>query len=110
MTIQEVAKKVMKNKGIRQVDIAERNDTRQSSVATWLQSNSMRVDNFMKILDTCGYDLVVMDRDGKHPSYRVGLDSGEDVVDMFEGKKVDAPDYAEMIEKAVSEALRARGL
>ena len=84
MTVQEVARKVMKDTGVRQIDVAERNDTKQTTVATWLQGNSMRVDSFLKILSACGYDLIAVDRDGKNQSYRVGIESGLDVVEMSE--------------------------
>jgi len=110
MTVQEVAKKVMKDKSVRQVDIAERYATKQPSVAMWFQSDSMRVDSLLKILDACGYDLIVVDRDGDHPSYRVSNESGEDIVSVAVEKKTDAMDYAAMIAKAVDSALKIRGL
>lgn len=107
MKAQTVCRQVMSDKQVRQIDVAEKSGYGQTSVAMWLKSNSMRVENFLKILDACGYDLVVMDRDGSHPSYRVSNEDGLDVVNV--GMKT-VTDSNDQIAKAVEEALRARGL
>ena len=73
MTVQEVARDVMKITGTTQQAIAEQNGLAgQSSIGTFLRSKSMRVDNLLMILNTCGYELVARSADGKHPEFVIG--------------------------------------
>lgn len=81
MDVHEVARRVMKDKKLSQGEVAARAGMKgQSAVGMWLSGKSMRVDNLLKILDACGYDLIVKDRSGENQSYRISDESGEDIV------------------------------
>ena len=106
MTVQEVAKSVMKITGTTQQEIAERNGLAgQSSVGTFLRSKSMRVDNLLMILNTCGYELVARSADGSHPDFVIGEKLSVDVSDQTNS---DDARLNEMVKKAVAEALAER--
>lgn len=73
MTVQEVARLVMKASGVTQKDIADRAGlASQSTVAMFLQSKSMRVESLLLILNNCGYELVARRADGVGPEYVIG--------------------------------------
>lgn len=73
MTVQEVARGVLKAVGKTQTQIAEDLGLAgQSSIGTFFRSKSMRVDNLVKMLNACGYELVARSGDGKHPEFVIG--------------------------------------
>ncbi len=73
MEAKEVAKTVMKVTGTSQTDVAKRAGlTGQSNVSMYLQSKSMRVEALTTILNSCGYELVARDPNGKLPEYVIG--------------------------------------
>ena len=81
MTVQEVAKQVMRDRGYSQGEVAKRAGMKgQSSVGMLLQGKSMRVDNLIKIMEACGYDLIVKDREGSGNTYRISEQEGIDIV------------------------------
>lgn len=94
MTVQEVAKKVMKDAGMTQTDVANKCGVGQSSIGMFLKSKSMRVDSLLMILNACGYELVVRKGNGKGSEY---------VIDGKEG--VQAENIK--VDPAVSNAIRA---
>lgn len=111
MTEHEVAKKVMKDSGTTQVQIAEAVGMKsQGAVGNWLQGKSMRVDNLVRLLDVCGYDLIVRDRNGKLPTYRISNEEGLDIVDDVVATEPDRTDYEEIARRVVIEELKLRGL
>lgn len=73
MGITEALKVMFKSKGYTQGDIAEKIGKKQNSVAMYLKTGEgMRVDNLMKLADVCGYDVVLVDRDGQCESLVIG--------------------------------------
>jgi len=73
MTVQEVAKLVMRISGLTQSDIAKKAGLPgQSTVSMYLRGKSMRVDSLQMILNTCGYELVARSADGKRPEFVIG--------------------------------------
>lgn len=73
MTVQEVAKSVMKITNTSQREVAEKNHlSGQGAVAMFLRSKSMQVDNLLKILNTCGYELVARSVNGEYPEFVIG--------------------------------------
>ena len=94
MTVQEVAKKVMKDANMTQTDVAKKCGTGQSSIGMFLKSKSMRVDSLLAILDACGFELVVRNGNGKGPEY---------IIDGKEG----VPDVPVSVDPAMSSAIRA---
>ena len=97
MTVQEVARGVMKVTGTSQTEVANRAGlTGQSTVSMYLQSKSMRVENLLTILNACGYELVARSADGRLPEFVIGerLCMQESVDDI--------------VRKAVAEALANR--
>ena len=103
MTVQEVAKGVLKEAGKTQTQIAEELGLAgQSSIGTFFRSKSMRVDNLLKILNCCGYDLVARSADGKHQDFVIGEELKQPEKDPMEEK------IEEMIRKALSSELEKR--
>ena len=103
MTVQEVAKGVLKAAGKTQTQIAdELGLAGQSSIGTFFRSKSMRVDNLLKILNKCGYELVARSADGKHPEFVIG-----DV--LHEDPPTEEDRIAELVRKTIAEELAKRG-
>lgn len=110
MTVQEVARDVMKLTGTTQQEIAERNGLAgQSSVGTFLRSKSMRVDNLLMILNTCGYELIARSADGKHPDFVIGekLSANVDEREESNDDKLAAM-VKDAVEKAVADAISSQ--
>lgn len=112
MTAQEAVRCIMKTNGITQTDVAEKIGKSQNGVAMFLKSGtSMRIDNLLKLLDVCGYDLIVVDRNGAAPSYRISNEEGLDVVGSERTSVAPTtPDYKELIREVVADELRKRGI
>lgn len=110
MTVQEVSKKVMKESKTTQQMIADAVGLASpSGVANWLSGKSMRVDNLVRLLDVCGYDLIAVSRSGESGSYRISNEEGEDVVDMRGSTPVEDGEEARL-RAIIAEELRSRGL
>lgn len=72
MKVQSVVRNVMKSRKMSQADVATACGMKgQSSIAMMLQGKSMRVDSLLRVLNACGYDLVVLDRGGKQKPMKV---------------------------------------
>lgn len=104
MTVQEVAKAVLKSVGKTQTQIAEDLGLAgQSSIGTFFRSKSMRVDNLVKMLNACGYELVARSGDGKHPEFVIGEKLSIPERDPMEVK------IEEMVRKAIETELGKKG-
>lgn len=63
MNEKEILSNAMKARGYTQTMLAEAAGLkRQSNVSEMLRGRSLRVDNFVKLLNAMGFDLVVKDR------------------------------------------------
>lgn len=63
MTSKEIVINAMNQRGYNQTMLAEAAGLkRQTNVSEMLRSNSMRVDNFVKLLSAMGYEVVVKDK------------------------------------------------
>ena len=88
MTVQEVAKQVMKDAGMTQADVAKKSGVAgQSTIAMFMKSKAMRVDSLLIILDACGYELVVRDKADHDREYL--LDGKEGVRGNQEDGKIE---------------------
>lgn len=73
MKVSEALKSMMKQKKMTQSEVAEQMGKNQNSVAMYLKNaDSMRLDNLMRMVDVCGYDVVLVDRNGDGESYVLG--------------------------------------
>lgn len=67
MNEKDVIRAAMDARGFNQAMLAEKAGLkRQSNVSEMLRGKSMRVDNFVKLLDAMGFDVIVKDRNGKN--------------------------------------------
>ena len=104
MTVQEVARCVMKVTGMSQAEVAKKAGlTGQSTVSMFLQSKSMRVDNLVTILNACGYELVARSREEGYPEYIIGNETKAKERAVYDDKRIE-----EIVRKAVAEALTER--
>ena len=115
MTVQEVARSVMKVTQTTQKEVSERAGlSGQGAISMLLQSKSMRVEGFLQILNACGYELVARSADGRTPEYVVGEAlraeyEAEHVAELEAEQKAEEDErFAEMIRKAVSEEIAKR--
>lgn len=77
MTGREAMRFAMSEKHITQQEVANRAGyVRQTNVSGVLRSDNARVDNMVRILNACGYDLVMIDRE--NPEKRVVIESGHE--------------------------------
>lgn len=106
MTAQEVAKSIMKITGTTQSKIAEMTGLAgQSSVATFFRSQNMRIDTFMMILNSCGYELVARSEDESMPEFVIGKELRRKAEHAGESEPADN-DMQDMIRRIVAEELR----
>lgn len=77
MKANDIIYATMKTRGINQTMLAEEAGLkRQSNVSEMLRSKSLRVDNFVLLLESMGYELVVRDKNRKNKTeWVVGEDS-----------------------------------
>lgn len=107
MKVSEALKAMMKGKGLTQAEVAERIGKNQNSVAMYLKNaDSMRLDTLMKLTGACGYDVVLVARDGKGSNYALG--------DCEEGYREEkgllvTDGLREMVRKMIREELAANG-
>lgn len=74
MTGKEAMRYAMSEKHMTQQSVANKAGyVRQTNVSEILRSDNARVDNLVRILNACGYDLVMVDRDD--PEKRVVIDA-----------------------------------
>lgn len=73
MKVQDVAKMIMRERGITQAQLAEKfGKAGQSTISMILNGRSMKVENLLMILDECGYEMVIRDRGDAGHEYIVG--------------------------------------
>ena len=76
MTVKEAIKAAMKSKKITQTDLADRVGTGQSNLSMYIKSGTgMRLENLMKIVNACGFDVVLRDREDSSRMYVIGDES-----------------------------------
>lgn len=80
MTSKEIVVAAMNARGCNQTMLAEAAGLkRQTNVSEMLRSNSMRVDNFVKLLSAMGYEVIVKDRNSTNKDkWEVTLNSEEE--------------------------------
>lgn len=67
MTEQSIIRSAMEIRGFNQTMLAKSAGLkRQSNVSELLRGRSLRVDNFVKLLDAMGFDVVVRDRNSSN--------------------------------------------
>ena len=67
MDEKEVIRRAMATRNINQTMLAKMAGLkRQSNVSEMLRGRSMRVDNFVMLLDALGFDLIIKDRNGSN--------------------------------------------
>lgn len=108
MKEQEVIRRVMKEKQMTQTDVAVAcGKKNQSYISMLLQGKSMRVDNLVKVLNACGYDLVAVDRGGIGRKFTVTEEPTEED-DLAENGETLEDRIRSMIEKMVDEKIGER--
>ena len=76
MTGKEALRHAMKEKHLTQQEVANRAGyMRQSNVSEILRSDNPRIDKMVQILNACGYDLVMVDRE--KPGEQIVIEAGE---------------------------------
>ena len=79
MNEKDIIKEALKSRNITQKMLAEQAGyKRQSSYTSLMSGKSMRVDNFVKLLDALGYDLIVKDRNGSNRENVWKVEPGQD--------------------------------
>lgn len=75
MNASEIVKKAMKADGITQKELAVALDlSSQQSIGNMLaRRNGMRIDNFVKMMDKMGYEIVVRKKLGVSDEWKVEL-------------------------------------
>ena len=96
MIAQDIAEDLRKKRGYSQSKVAEDSGFNlQSNYGAWINSKSMRVDNFIRILRAMGCQLIVKTRESikdpitgqdTYPSWEVALESDTDR-EVFEKQK-----------------------
>ena len=70
MTGKDAMKYAMAEKHITQKDVAiKAGYVRQSNISEVLRSDNARIDNFIRILNACGYDVEMVDREDREKRY-----------------------------------------
>lgn len=78
MNYAEAFKKILSLKGLSQMELANRTDTRQGSIASMLYKGNPSLQVASRYLDACGYDVVLVPK-GAH------LPKDSFIVDEFSG-------------------------
>lgn len=74
MTGKEAMRYALNEKRMTQQEVANRAGyLRQTNVSEILRGENARVDNFVRVLNACGYDLVMIDRE--HPDRTVVIEA-----------------------------------
>lgn len=58
----KILKAAMKNRSMKQLDLAEKMGVFQSTISTNLRRDRIGLDVFVKMLNTMDYDVIVVDR------------------------------------------------
>ena len=58
----KILKEAMKNRSMKQLDLAEKMGVFQSTISTNLRRDRIGLDVFVKMLNTMDYDVIVADR------------------------------------------------
>ena len=104
MTVQEVAKAVMRATHMTQAQVAEKAGLgSQGTVGMYLNSKSMQVQSLLNILNSCGYELVARSGNGEGPEFVIGENLSE------KHRQTEDDRIAELVRKAVAEELAKRG-
>ena len=75
MNARELMKEIVEESGLSQSTIAEKAGyKRASNVSECLRSNNMRVDNMVRILKACGYDLIIRSERKDVPDRKVEVE------------------------------------
>lgn len=76
MNSTDILLEAMRERGYTQTLLAkEAGYKRQSNVSEIIRSKSMRIDNFVKLLDVMGFDVIVKDRTVNRLSWTVSTDT-----------------------------------
>lgn len=109
MKVQSVVRNVMKSRGMSQADVATACGMKgQSSIAMMLQGKSMRVDSLLRVLEVCGYDLVVLDRGGKLMPMTVTDEDEAEETDATKFVPEESKGLRELITEIVREELNRK--
>ena len=74
MNARELMKAIVEESGLSQSTIAEKAGyKRASNVSECLRSNNMRVDNMIRILKACGYEVIIRSEKKDIPDRKVEL-------------------------------------
>ena len=74
MNARELMKEIVEESGLSQATIAEKAGyKRASNVSECLRSNNMRVDNMVRILNACGYEIIIRSDRKDVPDRKVEL-------------------------------------
>lgn len=74
MNARELMKEIVEESGLSQATIAEKAGyKRASNVSECLRSNNMRVDNMIRILNACGYEVIIRSDRKDVPDRKVEL-------------------------------------
>lgn len=102
MEIKEAIKCIMKGKGITQTALAERLGCKQNNISMYIKSNmAIKVENLVKLVNACGYDIVLINRENLENAYTIG---GEEEVKVSGDDDINA-----MVRRIVAEELSKRG-
>ena len=72
MTGKEALRFALNEKHLSQQAVADiAGYARQTNVSEVLRSENPRIDNMLRILNACGYDLVMVDRENKEKAYTI---------------------------------------
>ena len=75
MNARELMKAIVEESGLSQSTIAEKAGyKRATNVSECLRSNNMRVDNMVRILNACGYEVIIRSEKKDIPDRKVNID------------------------------------
>lgn len=74
MNARDLMKEIVEESGLSQATIAEKAGyKRATNVSECLRSNNMRVDNMVRILNACGYEVIIRSEKKDIPDRKVEL-------------------------------------
>ena len=74
MNVRDLVKDIVEKSGLSQATIAEKAGyKRASNVSECLRSNNMRVDSMVRILNACGYEVIIRSEKKNVPDRKVEL-------------------------------------
>ena len=73
MRLSEAVKKAVKSKKITQAELGSRIGVTQGGIAMYLRRElNIQVESLLKMVNACGYDLVLVDRDDTKNAFVIG--------------------------------------